>query len=83
MQSIESAVSVKITRVKAIKNIYSFNDLRDLESKLVLIRGRRTKGGAEIDRFLDVSVPIKQMKQISYVLLYYCFLGLPLSLQDC
>ena len=59
MQSIESAVSVKITRVKAIKKIYSFNDLRDLESKLVLIRGRRTKGGAEIDRFLDVSVPVK------------------------
>jgi len=42
--------------VKAAKRSYSFNDLRDLESKLVLIRGRSTKGGAEIDRFLDVSL---------------------------
>ena len=56
LQSIESAVSLKITRVKAAKRTYSFNDLRDLESKLVLIRGRSTKGGAEIDRFLDVSI---------------------------
>ena len=45
-------------RVNAAKKVYSFNDLRDLESKLVLIRGRNTKGGAEIDRFLDVSIPI-------------------------
>ena len=45
-------------RVNAAKKAYSFNDLRDLESKLVLIRGRSTKGGAEIDRFLDVSIPI-------------------------
>ena len=65
LQSIESAVSVKITQVKAIKKIYSFNDLRDLESKLVLIRGRHTKGGAEIDRFLDVSVPVANET-------YYC-----------
>ena len=55
LQSIESAVSLKITRINAAKKIYSFNDLRDLESKLVLIRGRSTKGGKEITRFLDVS----------------------------
>ena len=43
-------------RVKAAKKVYTFNDLRDLESKLVLIRGRSTKGGTEIDRFFDVSI---------------------------
>ena len=53
--SIESAVSLKISRIKAAKKEYSFNDLRDLESKLALIRGRSTKGAAEMDRFLNVS----------------------------
>ena len=54
MQFIGDAINLKISRVKAAKKLYSFNDLRDLESKLVLIRGRGTKGGAEIDRFLSV-----------------------------
>ena len=58
LQSIESAISLKIIRVTAAKKVYSFNDLRDLESKLVLIRGRNTQGGAEIDNFLNVSVPV-------------------------
>ena len=56
LQSIEGAVSLKIMRINAAKKDYTFNDLRDLESKLVLIRGRSTKGGAEIDKFLDVSI---------------------------
>ena len=55
MQSIENAVSLKIARVKAAKRDYSFNDLRDLESKLALIRGRSTKKAPEMDRFLNVS----------------------------
>ena len=55
LPSIEDAIVLEISRAKAAKRSYSFNDLRDLESKLVLIRGRSTKGGAEIDRFLDVS----------------------------
>ena len=59
LQSIEGAVSLKIMRINAAKKVYSFNDLRDLESKLVLIRGRGTKGGAEIDRFLDVSAVLR------------------------
>ena len=49
---------LKITRVNAAKKVYSFNDLRDLESKLVLIRGRSPEGVAEIDRFLNVGVTI-------------------------
>ena len=55
LQCADSAVSVKITRETAVKKVYSFNDLKDLESKIVLIRGRCTKSGEEIDRFLDVS----------------------------
>ena len=55
LQSIENAVSLKIARVKAAKRDYSFNDLRDLESKLALIRGKSTKKAPEMDRFLNVS----------------------------
>ena len=55
LQSIEKAISLKISRIKAAKKEYSFNDLRDLESKLALIRGRSTKGAAEMDRFLNVT----------------------------
>ena len=64
--------------MNAAKKKYSFNDLRDLESKLVLIRGRGTKGGAEIDRFLDVSVT--NNITIIYTLWYLYIPGLPLSL---
>ena len=65
LQSIESAVSLKITRVNAAKKMYSFNDLRDLESKLVLIRGRSPEGVAEIDRFLNVSISV--MKKCDWI----------------
>ena len=70
LQSIEGAVSLKITRVNAAKKVYSFNDLRDLESKLVLIRGRGTKGGAEIDGFLDVSVITEINTNIEYIMVF-------------
>ena len=65
--SIENAVSLKISRVKAAKKDYSFNDLRDLESKLALIRGRSTKGAAEMDGFLDVSCIL--VMQTSYIVI--------------
>ena len=55
LQSIENGVSLQIARVEAAKKNYSFNDLRDLESKLALIRGKSTKNAPEIDRFLTVS----------------------------
>ena len=66
LQSIEGAVSLKIMRVKAARKVYSFDDLRDLESKLVLIRGTSTKGGAEIDRFLDVSATVTNITGFVY-----------------
>ena len=34
---------------------YSLNDLKDLQSKLMLIAAKASKGKDEIDRFLDVS----------------------------
>ena len=78
LRSIENAVSLKICRVKAAKKDYSFNDLRDLESKLALIRGRSTKGAAEMDRFLNVSCKIFMV-----VKLFCCFTGFSLGMQNC
>ena len=76
-QLIENTVSLKISRVKAAKKDYSFNDLRDLESKLALIRGRSTKGAAEMDRFLNVSCKI-----FVVLILFCCYTGFSLSMQN-
>ena len=40
---------------KIAKLQYTLNELRDLESKLVLITGRESKERKEVDVFLDVS----------------------------
>ena len=37
------------------KKSYSLDELRDLESKLVLITGNKTENKMNVDRFLDVS----------------------------
>ena len=37
------------------KKSYSLDELRDLESKLVLITGNKTQNKMHVDRFLDVS----------------------------
>ena len=37
------------------KKSYSLDELRDLESKLVLITGNKTENKRDVDRFLDVS----------------------------
>ena len=42
-------------RKKIAKLQYTLNELRDLESKLVLITGRESKERKEVDVFLDVS----------------------------
>ena len=44
------------SRSKRIHKLhYNLDELRDLESKLVLITGRETKERKEVDLFLDVS----------------------------
>ena len=37
------------------RKIYSLNDLKDLQSKLMLIAAKASQGKEEVDRFLDVS----------------------------
>ena len=50
-------IAVKLTRTDrrvTLKSQYSFYDLQDLESKLVLITGSKAKNRREVDLFLDV-----------------------------
>ena len=51
-------ITVSITRSDrhiTLKRRYTFHELQDLESKLVLITGSKAKNRGEVDLFLDVS----------------------------
>lgn len=58
VHSIHDVISLKLenTEKQLPKMSYSLDDLRDLESKLVLITGSKAKNRGDVDRFLDVSV---------------------------
>ena len=58
MQSIHEIIHLKLQRTdKPLpKMSYSLDDLRDLESKLVLITGSKSKNRKEVDQFLNVSI---------------------------
>jgi len=49
---------LKIHRSNAVKTEYTLDDLRDLESKLVLITGKHSAGKQETEKFLNVSIPM-------------------------
>jgi len=51
---IGDAIKLKILRSTAVKSEYSLDDLRDLESKLVLITGKESAVRNETDKFLNV-----------------------------
>ena len=57
MHDINDLISVKlIADDKQLgKTSYSVDDLRDLESKLVLITGSKAENRTEVDQYLDVS----------------------------
>ena len=56
-QSIHDLISLKlISRDKQLtKTSYNLDELRDLESKLVLITGSKAENRIEVDHYLDVS----------------------------
>ena len=56
LSDIGDAIKLKILRSQAVKTEYSLDDLRDLESKLVLITGKQTAGKSEADKFLNVCI---------------------------
>ena len=53
----QDVISMKLrcTDKRITKRQYSFSELQDLESKLVLITGSKAKNRKEVDLFLDVS----------------------------
>lgn len=57
IQSINDLIKMKLEEKdkKLIKKIYNLDELRDLESKLVLICGNKEDSRTEVDHFLSVS----------------------------
>jgi hypothetical protein len=60
VRKLQDIVSLKLnaTDRKVTKRHYSFVELQDLESKLVLITGSKAKNRNEVDLFLDVRIII-------------------------
>ena len=56
VRKLQDIVSLKLNTKdrKVTKRQYSFIELQDLESKLVLITGSKAKNRNEVDLFLDV-----------------------------
>ena len=60
------------SRTKRIHKLhYNLDELRDLESKLVLITGRETKERMQVDLFLDVSYIISSVCCILFIFVLY------------
>ena len=57
MGTIHSVIHLRLTETgkKLVKTKYTLDDLRDLESKLVLITGSKAENREEVDHFLNVS----------------------------
>ena len=56
---------------KLLKTSYTLDELRDLESKIVLITGSRAENRAAVDQFLDVCVACVCVRMIFFAL-YVC-----------
>lgn len=54
MLCIADAITLRIHRPNAVKKEYSYNDLCDLESKLVLITGKYSTDKDDTKKFSDV-----------------------------
>ena len=57
-QTVHNLITVTLTEryQKLIKTKYTLDELRDLESKLVLICGNKAEARAEVDHYLNVSI---------------------------
>jgi len=56
-KTVDDLVAVKLeTKEKVLKTMYTLNELRDLESKLVLICGSKADARAKVDFYINVSV---------------------------
>ena len=54
-QTVHDLVSVVLHQQDQLKGKYTLDELRDLESRLVLICGSEAKSRAEVDHYLNVS----------------------------
>ena len=55
-QTIHDLVSVVLHQQNQLKSNYTLDELKDLESKLVLTCGSKSEVRAEVDHYLNVSI---------------------------
>ena len=59
LHTINELVSLKldVREKEVLKSCYTLDELRDLESKLVLITGSKAENRKDVDQYLNVSLP--------------------------
>ena len=71
-QSAHDIICLKLKGgTQLLKKSYSMEELRDLESKLVLITGSKAENRAEVDHFLDVRKCILLHIWYSFYILFF------------
>ena len=65
--SIHDAVRVDLDDKKLSKKSFTLDELRDLESKLVLITGSKAECRKQVDHFLDVSQVIVSYETVAVI----------------
>ena len=86
VHTIHDLISLKLVGLdkKVPKTSYNLDDLRDLESKLVLITGSKAESRTEVDHYLNVRVISIDFVFISFTLaILHCFPGFTTRDQDC
>ena len=68
-QSVNQLISMRLEErdQKFLQKVYTLDELRDLESKLVLICGNKEKSRTEVDHFLNVSSKLLGAKGSPFV----------------
>ena len=67
-RSIHDAVHVDLDDRKLSKKCFTLDELRDLESKLVLITGSKAEHRKQVDHFLDVSLGFSLINLLYYIM---------------
>ena len=79
MLSLDTVVELSVPQgEKGELKVYTLDDLKDLQSKLMLIAAKASQGKEKVDRFVDVSLVLSSngitfpFTKISYILNFSC-----------
>ena len=89
--SLDTVVELSVPQgEKGECKVYTLDDLKDLQSKLMLIAAKASHGKEEVDRFVDVSLVLSShgitfpFTKISYMLNFSCnIFNILLTVRNC